>query len=338
MNRHSHKSRKKSGKKIILKKLNNAVKGLLEQEKQLKETPKFSNTRIVLTTPSANEQIEVKHKADCKDSIAISKESSPFVTKLRTSELPWSRKDFIDLDSESESGGEVNKKGGLSNEGTEEPHQKDIQPINKHGVLYTMSKENKLIPKFTDDEIMEKHKQADTNMKEAWMNIIDKYSINEEEEDYNGIKSDVIDIRTGQIVEDNGHLRSLYKKNKTNGYLDDKNTIRNDKYVSKLLQGYEFRLEKSNKHLSRNHLNKGKTSLSERSGKQKTESSQHDSDSDSSDSDYIDESDVDDSDIWGDEKEDYGPQEKSHLEKKITKRDASDEESEYSESDANYTE
>ena len=159
------------------------------------------------------------------------------------------------------------------------------------------------------------------------------------DEHYGGVKSDVIDIRTGQIVEDNGHLRSLYKKNKSNGYLDDKNTVRNDKYVSKLLEEYEFDLEKSAKHSSRKHLSKEKVSRDKEIGKQGSHVSQYGSDSsDSSDSDYIDESDVDDSDIWGDEKKDYGFQDKTHLEVGKTTKNGVNKESEYSDSDTDFTE
>lgn len=334
MNRHTNKLGKKSRKKINLKKLNNAVKGLLEQEKQSKETPKFSKTKVL----PINTNSDVKDETDSNNSSSIPKEPSPIVTKIKSRTLPWSRKDLIDLDPESGSDVEIDEKSPLSDQDAE-LHQEAKETVNKHGVIYTMSKENKLIPKFTDDEIMEKHKQADANMKETWMNIINKYSFNEEDEEYGGVKSDVIDIRTGQIVEDNGHLRSLYKKNKSNGYLDDKNTVRNDKYVSKLLEEYEFDLEKSAKHSSRKHLSKEKVSRDKEIGKQGSHVSQYGSDSsDSSDSDYIDESDVDDSDIWGDEKKDYGFQDKTHLEVGKTTKNGVNKESEYSDSDTDFTE
>ncbi|EGA83645.1 Scm3p [Saccharomyces cerevisiae x Saccharomyces kudriavzevii VIN7] len=65
-----------------------------------------------------------------------------------------------------------------------------------------MSKENHIIPKLTDDEVMERHKLADENMRKVWSNIISKYESIEEQ-------GDLVDLKTGEIVEDNGHIKTL---------------------------------------------------------------------------------------------------------------------------------
>lgn len=72
----------------------------------------------------------------------------------------------------------------------------------RNGVLYIMSKEHQLIPKLTDEKVMELHKRADENMKRAWSEIITKY----ETVDNQG---DIIDMQTGELIEDNGHLRGI---------------------------------------------------------------------------------------------------------------------------------
>ena len=71
-----------------------------------------------------------------------------------------------------------------------------------------MSKENQVIPKLTDDEVMERHKRADENMKKVWSNIISKYESIEDQ-------GDVVDLKTGEIVEDNGHIKKLTASNIT---------------------------------------------------------------------------------------------------------------------------
>lgn len=76
-------------------------------------------------------------------------------------------------------------------------------PVTQHdGVTFIMSKENQLIPKLTEEEVIERHRKADENMKQVWSKIIQKYENIEDQ-------GDLIDLRTGEIVEDNGHLRGL---------------------------------------------------------------------------------------------------------------------------------
>lgn len=70
-------------------------------------------------------------------------------------------------------------------------------------IIYIRSKENILIPKLSDDEVMQRHKKADENMKNVWSNIIQKY------EQMDDSKGDLIDLNTGEIIEDNGHVREL---------------------------------------------------------------------------------------------------------------------------------
>lgn len=70
------------------------------------------------------------------------------------------------------------------------------------GLTYILSRDQQLIPVLTDDEIMERHKLADENMKRVWTSIIDKYESVEDQ-------GDVVDLRTGEVVEDHGHLRGL---------------------------------------------------------------------------------------------------------------------------------
>lgn len=48
---------------------------------------------------------------------------------------------------------------------------------------------------------MDRHKRADENMKRAWLQLIQKYEALEDQ-------GDVLDLNTGEIVEDNGHVRS----------------------------------------------------------------------------------------------------------------------------------
>ncbi|SMN18295.1 similar to Saccharomyces cerevisiae YDL139C SCM3 Nonhistone component of centromeric chromatin that binds stoichiometrically to CenH3-H4 histones, required for kinetochore assembly [Maudiozyma saulgeensis] len=74
---------------------------------------------------------------------------------------------------------------------------------NHNDIIYIRSKENVLIPKLTDDEVMERHKIADENMKNVWTNIIAKY------ENADDSKGDLINLSTGEIIEDNGHVREL---------------------------------------------------------------------------------------------------------------------------------
>lgn len=81
----------------------------------------------------------------------------------------------------------------------------------RNGVLYVMSKENQLIPRLTDDEVMKLHKKADENMKQVWNDIIAKYEAVENQ-------GDVIDLQTGELVEDNGHIRGISHENNGTRY------------------------------------------------------------------------------------------------------------------------
>ncbi|EDO15907.1 hypothetical protein Kpol_1019p28 [Vanderwaltozyma polyspora DSM 70294] len=115
------------------------------------------------------------------------------------------------------------------------------------GIIYIKSKENVDIPKLTDEEILMKHKRADENMKSTWQNIISKY------EKFEG-PSDVIDLNTGEIVEDNGHIRNLNNeafKNLSPNTTPQKNTISNELIQYSLdsdldSQDEEYELEESN--------------------------------------------------------------------------------------------
>ncbi|OXB44079.1 hypothetical protein B1J92_I03850g [Nakaseomyces glabratus] len=84
--------------------------------------------------------------------------------------------------------------------GSKDDPDKEVKK--KNGRAYIYSKENQLIPKLTDEEVMEKHKLADQRMKTVWSNIIDKYSNVVDE-------GDVIDLQSGEIITDNGHIRNL---------------------------------------------------------------------------------------------------------------------------------
>ncbi|CCF56405.1 hypothetical protein KAFR_0B01070 [Kazachstania africana CBS 2517] len=87
----------------------------------------------------------------------------------------------------------------------------EIPVLKENGVVYIMSKENVLIPRLSDDEIMAKHKKADETMKTVWNNIIDKYENLDDQ-------GDLIDLQKGEILEDNGHIRNLGQ----NGSIDEK--------------------------------------------------------------------------------------------------------------------
>lgn len=81
----------------------------------------------------------------------------------------------------------------------------------KNGVLYIMSKENQLIPRLTDDEVMKLHKKADENMKQVWSDIIAKYEAVDDQ-------GDVVDLQTGELIEDNGHIRGISNENSETRY------------------------------------------------------------------------------------------------------------------------
>lgn len=83
------------------------------------------------------------------------------------------------------------------------PQKQTKQNKTDSNIIYIRSKENALIPKLTDDEVMERHKRADESMKTVWSNIIAKY------EAIDDSKGDMLDLASGEIIEDNGHLRGL---------------------------------------------------------------------------------------------------------------------------------
>lgn len=84
-----------------------------------------------------------------------------------------------------------------------------IQPAKKRAKIskkYTVSIDTKKsIRDYTDKELTEKHKQADRNLITSWQSIISKYEQLGDKD--NG--SDIIDLRTGKIIEDNGHIKAL---------------------------------------------------------------------------------------------------------------------------------
>ncbi|KAG0673051.1 hypothetical protein C6P43_001703 [Kluyveromyces marxianus] len=69
----------------------------------------------------------------------------------------------------------------------------------KDGVVYILSKENRLIPKLSDEEIMERHRKADENMKRVWSEIIAKYENIEDQ-------GDTIDLRTEEDTNQDSKL------------------------------------------------------------------------------------------------------------------------------------
>ena len=75
-----------------------------------------------------------------------------------------------------------------------------LEYLEKNGIIYIKSKENRFIPKLTDDELMARHKKADETMREVWNKIIEKYE--------NVVdQGDVLNLQTGEIIEDHGHLK-----------------------------------------------------------------------------------------------------------------------------------
>lgn len=75
-----------------------------------------------------------------------------------------------------------------------------LEYLEKNGIIYIKSKENKYIPKLTDDEIVARHRKADETMRDVWNKIIEKYE--------NVVdQGDILNLQTGEIIEDHGHLR-----------------------------------------------------------------------------------------------------------------------------------
>lgn len=64
---------------------------------------------------------------------------------------------------------------------------------------------HKAIRNYTDSELTEKHNKADKNLANSWKTIISKY----EKLAKDDTLSDVVDLKTGRIIVDNGHLKGL---------------------------------------------------------------------------------------------------------------------------------
>lgn len=90
---------------------------------------------------------------------------------------------------------------------------KDTDKIvdSRNGIRYIMSKEKMIIPKLTDEEVMERHKKADETMKNVWLNLIQKYENVKDQ-------GDIINLQTGEIIEDHGHIRNINSNEYTTTY------------------------------------------------------------------------------------------------------------------------
>ncbi|QLQ79138.1 hypothetical protein HG537_0B04860 [Torulaspora globosa] len=90
------------------------------------------------------------------------------------------------------------------------PRSNSIKRVRKRkdSSSFVLSKEDQLIPRLSDNEIMERHKLADENMRQVWTNIIRKYESIEDQ-------GDLLDLHTGEVIEDNGHIRGLSNDNIT---------------------------------------------------------------------------------------------------------------------------
>lgn len=64
---------------------------------------------------------------------------------------------------------------------------------------------HKAIRNYTDSELTERHNKADKNLANSWKTIISKYENLAKDDSL----SDVVDLKTGRIIVDNGHLKSL---------------------------------------------------------------------------------------------------------------------------------
>ena len=108
----------------------------------------------------------------------------------------------------------------------------------KHTKRYTIATDTKKsIRDYTDKELTEKHKRADQNLFTSWRSIIDKYEKLGDVD--NG--SDIIDLHTGRIIEDNGHIKSLaqqdtLKANDTKNKLTKSHTCNDDDFLDGLVK------------------------------------------------------------------------------------------------------
>ncbi|SCU92018.1 LADA_0F13696g1_1 [Lachancea dasiensis] len=99
--------------------------------------------------------------------------------------------------------------------------QQCAKHYNRENIVYIMSKEAQLIPKLTEEEVMERHKRADENMKRAWNQLIQKYESIEDQ-------GDLLDLKSGEILEDNGHIRGLGAGGAPNARLDNYVSVLSD--------------------------------------------------------------------------------------------------------------
>lgn len=100
-----------------------------------------------------------------------------------------------------------------SNKIKSKPKTNDSDKIvdRRNGIRYIMSKEKMIIPKLTDEEVMERHKKADETMKKVWLNLINKYENVKDQ-------GDLINLQTGEIIEDHGHIRNINSIDYTTSY------------------------------------------------------------------------------------------------------------------------
>ncbi|SSD59258.1 uncharacterized protein SCODWIG_01019 [Saccharomycodes ludwigii] len=233
MNNGITKSTKKK-KKFSLKKLNCVLKNLLDTE--------YDNDDVK-NTATTNENIQQDRNQDNQGNLASNKDYNPLIKNNKNNTNDSIRKLKPDTSTEKlTTNSIIRKKPKLLNIQQQRPinslafgdddsrtMEEKVTEFVKNGHTYIYSKENTIIPKLTDDEVIQKHKNADENMKKAWLDIISKYENVADQ-------GDVIDLHTGEIIEDNGHLRSL-KSNKSRV---------GDKYVSSILNGITISHEKWN--------------------------------------------------------------------------------------------
>ena len=174
-----HKSRKHSGnvgRAEVLKTLHSTFRKLLEEQRR------SQHEVIKEDKVKEKEQTKVKTKTEEENGQELVQDELVVPVKLR-------------------------KRGRrkLSEVTTTSKRKRDTGSIQgKNGIIYIRSKERALIPNLSAEETLRRHKQADENMKRAWESIIQKYeNINDD------VEGDLVDLKTGRIVRDNGHLRRL---------------------------------------------------------------------------------------------------------------------------------
>ncbi|XBW37444.1 hypothetical protein QEN19_003025 [Hanseniaspora menglaensis] len=117
--------------------------------------------------------------------------------------------------------------------------KKNINVVkNKHSKKYTIAIDTKKsIRDYTEKELTDKHKRADSNLINSWNSIIAKYEKMGDID--NG--SDIIDLTTGKIIEDNGHIQSLaqqdtLKATDVRNKLTKSSTSNDDNFLNKLVE------------------------------------------------------------------------------------------------------